>query len=303
MMSPDLPKRRIGAIQTTPLWLAWLLIALGLASLYIPTCIDLYQHFWQTDQNSHGPIVLAIAVWLFGFKGRAALEELGDSIAPLPILGAIVFIVGLLTYTLGRSQSVLVLEMGAAIPTLVGISLFLFGSEVTKRLWFAFFFLLFTIPMPGSLTDALTQPLKIGVSWASEHLLHAMGYPIARAGVTLYLGQFQLLVADACAGLHSLFTLEALGLLYLNVIRHESVLRNAMLAALIVPVSFTANTIRVVTLALITFHLGDEAGQGFLHGFSGMVLFMSALILIIGIDAGLRKLGHLRAKPTPPNPV
>lgn len=46
--------------------------------------------------------------------------------------------------------------------------------------------------------------------------------------------------------------------------------------------------IRVIVLTLITYHFGDEAGQGFLHGFAGMVLFISALILIIGVDSMLR---------------
>jgi hypothetical protein len=39
-------------------------------------------------------------------------------------------------------------------------------------------------------------------------------------------------------------------------------------------------------LTLITYHFGDEAGQGFLHGFAGMVLFLSVrCILIIGVDS------------------
>jgi len=97
-----------------------------------------------------------------------------------------------------------------------------------------------------------------------------------------------LLVADACAGLNSLFTLEALGLLYMNVMRHESPLRNAMLAILIVPISFAANVTRVLILSLITYYFGDAAGQGFVHEFSGMVLFITALMLIIGVDSILR---------------
>ena len=56
------------------------------------------------------------------------------------------------------------------------------------------------------------------------------------------------------------------------------------LALLIVPISFTANVIRVMALSLITYHWGDAAGQGFLHGFAGMVLFLSALLLIIAFD-------------------
>jgi exosortase len=126
------------------------------------------------------------------------------------------------------------------------------------------------------------------VSYVAEHLLYALGYPISRTGVILQVGQYQLMVADACAGLHTLFTLEAIGLMYLNVVRHSSLLRNIGLGILIVPISFAANVIRVIVLCLITYHFGDEAGQGFLHGFAGMVLFISALALIIATDTLLR---------------
>ena len=85
--------------------------------------------------------------------------------------------------------------------------------------------------------------------------------------------------------------LEALGILYLNVVRYSSALRNVTLALLIVPISFTANVIRVCVLALITYYWGDEAGQGFLHGFAGMVLFITALGLTISADTLLRRIG------------
>ena len=121
-----------------------------------------------------------------------------------------------------------------------------------------------------------------------EQVLFWVGYPIGRSGVILQIGQYMLLVADACAGLQTLLTLEALGLLYLNVVRRDSLFRNIGLAVLIVPISFTANVIRVMALTLITYHFGDAAGQGFLHGFAGMVLFMTALLLIIGFDTLLQ---------------
>ena len=66
------------------------------------------------------------------------------------------------------------------------------------------------------------------------------------------------------------------------------------LAILIVPISFCANIIRVMTLTLVTYHFGDAAGQGFLHGFAGMVLFLSALLLIIGTDSALQFFVRLR---------
>jgi len=171
---------------------------------------------------------------------------------------------------------------------LLGIVLIFWGAKVAQHFWFAFFFMLFMVPLPASVVDAITQPMKIAVSYAAEFILYHLDYPVARSGVIITIGQYQLLVADACAGLNSLFTLEALGLLYMNVMRHESAFRNALLAILIVPISFASNVTRVMVLSLITYYWGDSAGQGFLHEFSGMVLFITALLLIIGVDSMLR---------------
>lgn len=267
----------------------WAVLAAALCVLYVPTFLDLFAGLWQTDQNAHGPIVFCVAAWFFWFKMRDASRDATLVWRPAAAVGALILVLGLAAYILGRSQGMYVLEVGSMIPVLLGAVVVAFGPAVARRLWFAFFFMLFMIPLPGSVTDTLTQPMKVAVSWGAEHMLYALNYPIARNGVVLSIGPYQLLVADACAGLNSLFTLEALGLLYLNVTRHETALRNMLLAALIVPISFASNLIRVVTLSLITFHLGDEAGQGFLHKFSGMVLFISALVLIIGIDSVLRR--------------
>lgn len=268
--------------------LPWGLLLAGLLAIALPTIIDLFRTLWSTDQNAHGPIVLVIGLWFLYFKASRIAKEGSAHIEPAPAAGAAVFGLGLLLYILGRSQTVYVFEVGALIVLLVGAVLMFFGKAVCKRLWFAFFFLCFMIPLPGSLVDALTQPMKIIVSIATEHILYWFGYPVARNGVVLTVGQYQLLVADACAGLNSLFTLEALGLLYMNIMRHESAARNALLATLIVPISMTSNIIRVIILSLVTYYFGDEAGQGFVHGFSGIVLFLTALMLIIGVDSLLR---------------
>ncbi|EOA03329.1 exopolysaccharide methanolan synthase [Herbaspirillum frisingense GSF30] len=268
--------------------LPWLVIAAGLAAMYIPSFIDLFHGVWGTERNAHGPIVLAVACCYLVVRVRQLLQEGLIERRPAPIPGMAFLLIGILSFVLGRSQTVLFLEAGSLIPILMGIVLLQFGVRTCRRLWFAFFFMLFMVPLPASVVDLLTQPLKIGVSYVSEQVLRLLGYPIARSGVILYIGPYQLLVADACAGLNSLFTLEALGLLYMNLVRHQSLLRNVLLAVLIVPISFTANTVRVMVLALITYYLGDAAGQGFLHGFAGMLLFLVALGLIIALDGLLR---------------
>ena len=265
-------------------FLIWLPIVAGLVVLYLPSLVDLMSGVWSTDQQAHGPIVLSIACWLIYRKWHDMLHASeGQSVAPLS--GWFIFIIGLLLYIIGRSQDILLFEIGSVIWLLAALLLIMRGSRALKAMWFPLFFMLFMIPLPGVVVDAVTMPMKMAVSYVAENVLFWAGYPIARTGVILQIGQYKLLVADACAGLHTLFTLEALGLLYLNIIRHDSLIRNIALAILIVPISFTANVIRVMVLTLITYHYGDEAGQGFLHGFSGMVLFLTALLLIIGVDS------------------
>ena len=264
----------------------WLIVLAGLAFMYVPSFVDLFRGIWSTDEQAHGPIVLGLSLWLLWRKWpdvAAVDNQPGMSVAAWAVLA-----IGALAYALGRSQQIYLFEIGSVVWMVAGVVLLFKGTAGLRLIWFALFFMLFMIPLPGFIVDALTQPMKMAVSWAAENILFAVGYPIARSGVILQIGQYQLLVADACAGLHTLFTLEALGLLYLNVVRYASAFRNIALAILIVPISFSANVVRVVTLSLITYHFGDEAGQGFLHGFSGMVLFLSALLLIIGADTALR---------------
>ena len=267
---------------------SWLCILAALSFLYAPSFHDLITGIWRSDQQAHGPIVAGVSLWLVVRKW--------PSFWRLPYqhhdraLGAAVTLVGMVAFAMGRSQSVYLLEIGSLVWFLAGIAISAKGRKALGVMAFPLFFMLFMIPLPASLVDAVTQPMKMVVSYISEHVLYWAGYPIARSGVILTIGQYKLLVADACAGLHSLFTLEALGLLYMNIVRHPSLARNLVLAVTIVPISITANVIRVITLVLITYYLGDDAGQGFLHDFSGMVLFLSALALITAIDAVIVRL-------------
>ncbi|MEO3693379.1 exosortase B [Roseateles paludis] len=260
------------------------LLALGLCVLFLPTLVDVARTIWTRDEQGHGPIILAVTAWLV-YRKRDELFALEPS--PSPLAGSLWLALGLLMFVLGRSQAVLLLSMGALIPVLIALLLLLIGPAAVRLLWFPLFFLLFMVPLPATLVIAVTTPLKSAVSAVASALLYHLGYPVGRSGVVLTVGPYQLLVADACAGLNSMFTLEALGLLYMNVMSYASKARNLAMAIAIVPISFVANIVRVCILVLVTYHFGDEAGQGFVHGFAGMVLFLVALTLILAFDHGM----------------
>ena len=264
----------------------WWPVAAGMLILFLPTFYDLFHGLWATEEQAHGPIILALSLWLLYRQWPEMLEKTEGKAGMKG--GWAVFCFGLLLYVLGRSQGIIAFEISSFIVILAAVLLIKRGTTALRTLWFPFFFMLFMVPLPAQIVTMLTMPMKMAVSYVTEHILYAFGLPIARNGVILQIGQYQLLVADACAGLQTLLTLEALGLFYLNVVRHTSAFRNIALAILIIPISFTANVIRVIVLTLVTFYLGDAAGQGFLHGFAGMVLFVTALILILAVDSMLQ---------------
>jgi exosortase B len=264
----------------------WLLLVTGYLALYLPTFYDLSQKIWMDPEQAHGPLIFLIVLYLFWDKK----QELPNKDRPYPILGWILLTIGLLVYGLGRLASIFVFDVGSQVIVLTALILIVRGVRTLRILWFPVFFIIFMIPLPGALLDVITIPMKIAVSTVSEHILYWFDYPIARNGVILQIGQYQLLVADACAGMHTLISLEAVGLLYLQIKKHDSPLRNTILAILIIPISFTANVIRVMSLVLVTYYLGNEFGQGFFHAFAGMLLFAVALTLIFGIDTIIQSL-------------
>jgi exosortase B len=253
--------------------------------LFGPTFYDLSNTIWRSEEHGHAPIVLAVVAWMLWQKRdalTASPSECATNAWPWVLLGF-----GCLLYVVGRSQSIIIFEIGSLIPILTSVLALQRGWSAVRIAAFPILFLVFIVPLPGPVLDALTGPLKQSVSLIAETGLHGLGYPIARSGVVLSIGQYQLLVADACSGLNSMFSLSALGLLYLHLLQHASRWRNALIVVSILPIAFVANIIRVMILVLVTYHFGEDAGQGVIHGAAGMVLFGIALSLFFGLDGAL----------------
>lgn len=264
--------------------LDWLVIFGVLMALFVPTYYKLDQQVWHFVGQGHGPVILALCLWLF-WQRKDQLLALTDEPKVKVGWGLISF--GLLLYVIGSSQDVLILEVFSQIPIISGLLLVYKGVSALRMLWLPIFFIIFILPLPSFIVDTLTHPLKAGASIVAEYILYHLGYPIARSGVILVIGQYQLLVADACAGLNSVFALEAIGVFYMSVVGHVNKWRNIALALLILPISFISNVTRVITLVLVTYYFGDEVGQGFVHDFAGILLFMVATLLMIVADSFL----------------
>ena len=258
-----------------------LVLLLGCAILALPTMYEVATKTWTSEQGGHGPLVLATGLWAIWreLKGKDIERRPGKLAIGLPLLG-----LALAVFILARITGILEIEAFAMYGALVSGAYLVFGNLVMRAIWFPLLYLAFSLPPPDTVVTAVTQPIKIAISTWAVSVLHLLGYPVASSGVAIQIGQYQLLVAAACAGLNSIVTLTALCLFYVYLKHRSNVIALIVIAVAAIPVAVISNFVRVLALVLITYHFGDAAAQGFLHDFAGLLMFAVALLTIFGID-------------------
>jgi hypothetical protein len=140
--APDFQGKRLSGL------LAWLPVIIGLAAMYGPSLYDLLIGIWSSDEQMHGPIVLGISLWLI-YINWDAMEKAAQGQRTSP-WGWPVFIFGLLLYALGRSQDILIFEIGSSIWLMAGLALLMRGTAALKAQWFALFFIQARVKLRGS---------------------------------------------------------------------------------------------------------------------------------------------------------
>lgn len=262
-------------------------LTLGILAIALPTFIGVARNSWSTEQGAHGPIILATGLWLLSRQWPAKADQ-NPPKSPYAAMGAM--IICLIGYVLARITQIVELEGLAMFGVFLCLLYGIIGGRAMRVLWFPLFYLAFTLPPPDQVVAAITQPLKIFISRVAIDLLYALGYPVGGEGVTMQIGQYQLLVAAACSGLNSLITLFALSLFYVY-LRHRLQVRYAMLLiAIVIPIAIFANFVRVIILVLLTYYAGEATAQGFLHNFAGLAMFAVAISCIFLVDLVLHPL-------------
>lgn len=275
--------------------LASIVLLAGLALVVVPTMAFVARVSWATESGAHGPIVLFTGLWLLW---RLWPDARPLAAPPPAVLAGIGLAITLPLYLVARIAQIVEIQGYLMYAVVLMTTYAIIGVRAIKRLWFPLLYLGFMFPLPDTVVAALTSSLKTGISHAAVDFLYVFGYPIGSAGVTIQVGQFQLLVAAACSGLNSIVALTAISLFYVYM-RHQANWQYALLLTmLILPVAIFTNFVRVVILILVTYHAGDAAAQGFLHNFAGLTMFTVALLTIFALDSGLepiwRRFTHRR---------
>jgi exosortase len=251
------------------------LAALAFAGLFFDVARKLVSD-WATDDNySHGFLVVPVALFL-AWERREALA----AAVPRPsVLGLVVILGSVAVLTDGTLGAELFLTRVAIIGALVGLVLFVFGWTHLRLLAFPLAFLLLMIPLPAILFNQIALPLQLLASQVGEAGLRLFGVPVLREGNVMVLASTTLEVAEACSGIRSLISLLTLGIVYGYFMDSRAWVR-WVLALSTVPIAVVTNGLRVAGTGIAAHHYGPEAAEGFLHTFSGWLVFVSALALL-----------------------
>jgi exosortase len=162
---------------------------------------------------------------------------------------------------------------------LAGIIGFLVGKGALKTFLFPLLLLLLAIPLPAIVVNSLTLPLKALVSSLASEMLRALGVTIFQEGNILRTPQITLEVVNACSGIRSVFSLFVLALLFCSDM--NGYVQKALLLVLTIPLAIFTNALRITATGMLATHWDPEKALGFYHGFSGWVIFVLSLVLLL----------------------
>jgi exosortase len=248
---------------------------------------------WYNDPDySHGfliPFLAGYFVWERLDKLRAL--RTAPSLWGIGLLG-----LGLLMLVVGSLGAELFLQRSSVIVVIAGLVLLMGGQAFLRVLAFPITILIFMIPLPAIVVNAIAFPLQLFAAEVATLCLYNFGIPVLREGNVIVLAGTTLEVAEACSGIRSLQALLALGTVY-GYFTMPVMWKRWVMVALSVPIAIAANAIRVTGTGVLANYWGVEAAEGFYHTFEGWLIFVVAFIMLLLCGLVVSKIG--RAHPAP----
>ncbi|HMV87761.1 MAG TPA: exosortase/archaeosortase family protein [Blastocatellia bacterium] len=235
---------------------------------------------WRVDENySHGfliPVISGYAIW-------ANRERLFSTPAePRLLPGAALVLLAVLMLLAGILGAELYVTRLSLVLSLFGLTLYFGGWAWLRQLLFPIGLLLLALPIPNILFNQIAFPLQLIASDYATRLIRLLGIPALREGNVIELARMKLQVVEACSGIRSLVSLAALAVIYVY-FTETRWWRRIVLVVSVIPIAIVANALRVAGTGVMAHYRGAQAAEGFLHSFSGLMVFLVAVLLLVGL--------------------
>ena len=237
------------------------------------------------EDLSYGWYVPLFSLYVLWCERKEILATIGDpSWLGLPLLLPFLF-VGFL----GVRGLQIRLEIVGFVGILLALTLTFFGIRTMKRTSFPVLFLLFCLPLHSYL-DLVTIHLRLLAVSIASGILQSCGVDIVRQGTMLLspTGAFAIDIAEPCSGMRSLFAMMALtaGYAYFT---QPTWLRRGLLFALSIPIAVAGNATRILSIVAIAATCSADFATGFYHDYSGYIVFLVAILLMVATGGLITK--------------
>ena len=301
-ISAEAPTSKFTAMWQTVKPFGWpgLLLVAVLVVLYAPVLRTLVYQWYADADYSHGFLVPLLSAYLI-WQRRDKLRQVPRRPS---FWGLVVVITAIGLLFLGSLGAELFLARFSLLCTICGLIVYFCGGAVLRAMAFPMAFLLFAIPIPVVVYNEIVFPLQFIASKFATSTLEALNlFPIMREGNVLILPGMSLEVVEACSGIRSLMSLLALAAGFGYVVERSVIARWILFLAM-VPLAIISNGTRVMITAIMANYLGPQAAEGFMHEFSGWVIFVVATVLFLGFYSLMTKIRKMLGRlPEGPQPV
>ena len=276
-------------------WVQALLLFGLVVYLYHAIAAALVGDWWNDPNFSHGFFVPLFAGFVVWQRRRALIET------PVrPHWFGLVVIAGALSLLIvGVLGAELFLSRTSLIFLLAGMVIYFQGWGWFRKLLFPWAVLFLMVPIPVIVFNNVTLPLQFLASKLATAMLDGLGVPVIREGNVITLPAMKLEVVEACSGIRSLVSLVTLAVIY-GYFAESKVLRRVLLILAAIPVAVFANGVRIMGTGLLGQYWDPDKAQGFFHEFSGWVIFVLALAMLLAIHRLFRLIGPKSASVAAP---
>jgi exosortase C (VPDSG-CTERM-specific) len=282
--------------------------------------------FWSVA----GFVVVLLAVFgqpLVGLANYAAHSDLHSYILLVPLVSAYLLYIrrdelpkkyhaniplGIVLLATGLGIFLLIhwLKLAGQAPTdnsyfvLVALSLlcclwaggfFFCGRDWMRAAAFPLAYLIFMVPMPDAMADALESASKYASAEVANALFHLSGAPFLREGLVFQLPNITIEVAQECSGIRSSWVLLMTSILAANLFL-KTPWRRFALVVFVIPLAILRNGFRILVIGLLCVNVGPQMIHSLIHRRGGPLFFALSLVPLLVLLAWLHK-GEIRTRP------